>query len=89
MIVSGSDLRADAHNLARQFGSQASTPIDDAPADLNVNAVFISRQRDGHDELAIRALGAQKNVGFEKPVGLTVAEADAVATDLDRAAPEG
>lgn len=80
---------ADAHDLTRRSGAQASTSVDEVLSDTDIDAVFIATRHDSHAELAVRALEAGKHVWLEKPVGLTVAEVDAVAAAYEAAAPRG
>jgi len=80
---------ADAQDLARRFGAQASTSVEQVLANPDVGAVFIATRHDSHAELAVRALEAGKHVWLEKPVGLTVAEVDSVSAAYEVAASRG
>jgi predicted dehydrogenase len=80
---------ADAQDLARRFSGQASTSVEQVLADPDVDAVFIATRHDSHADLAVRALEARKHVWLEKPVGLTVAEVDAVSAAYEAATTRG
>lgn len=60
--------------------------IFDAPA---VNTVVIATRHDSHASLTTRALDAGKHVFVEKPLGLTLAEVDAVEAAFDAASARG
>jgi predicted dehydrogenase len=72
---------AQAERMARQFGFQRAT--DDwraLIADPGVDAVSITTPNRMHPEMAIAALAAGKHVWCEKPMALTLSQAEAMAT---------
>ena len=64
---------ARRHKIARAY-----SVADELIHDEDVDAVYIATPPDSHAELAIRALNAGKPVLVEKPIALTVKEADAM-----------
>jgi len=64
---------AKRHKIARAY-SGADELIDDP----EVNAIYIATPPDSHAELTIQALQAKKPVLVEKPIALTVQDADAM-----------
>jgi len=64
---------AERHNIERAYSD-----ADELIHDDDVDAVYIATPPDSHAELAIRALNVGKPVLVEKPIALTVEEADAM-----------
>jgi predicted dehydrogenase len=76
--------RADA--AARQYGfRKPSQDWADVLADPEVHAVSITAPNSLHRELGVAAAEAGKHVWIEKPVGLTAADARAIAAAVSRA----
>ncbi|OJX75420.1 Gfo/Idh/MocA family oxidoreductase [Leifsonia sp. 71-9] len=62
------------------------TELDEALTDPAVTIVSICTPTPDHADLAVRALAAGRHVLLEKPIALTVADAERVAAAADRAA---
>ena len=78
---------ASARATAARFGSaSASTDVETAIADPDVDAVMIATRHDSHADLVCRALRAGKHVFVEKPLTIEHGELDAVAEALADAA---
>lgn len=66
--------------LAEQYGARAFRSVDEVLADPQVDAVLISTPPMSHAELTMRALQAGKHVLLEKPMTLTVSEAEEIVS---------
>ncbi len=75
--------RARAVDLAPQ--ARTTAQVEDVLAAADVDAVIVATPSSTHAALAIRALGAGKHVLVEKPLALSVADAEAVAAAAARA----
>jgi predicted dehydrogenase len=69
-----------AAKVAATVGAAATTELDAAVADPEVDAVDICLPTALHREWAERALSAGKHVFLEKPIALTIEDADAIVT---------
>jgi predicted dehydrogenase len=67
-----------ARDLGQQYSVPATATLDDLLADAAIQAVYIAVPHDRLAPLAQRALGAGKHVLVEKPMALTLADADAL-----------
>lgn len=68
-----------AASVARQWGAAyATTELEKALEDPEVDAVLIGTRHDSHADLTLKALRAGKHVLVEKPLALTAAEVAAV-----------
>ena len=66
-----------AAEAARKFGSeQASTDVEAALNDVDVNTVVIATRHSSHADLASRALSAGKHVFVEKPLAIDTEQLD-------------
>ncbi|GAB4439765.1 MAG: inositol 2-dehydrogenase [Anaerolineae bacterium] len=74
-----------AEAFAVRAGAQAVGDVAALLADVSLDAVYILTRHDSHPELTIRAVVAGKAVFCEKPLALTVAEADAVVSQVESA----
>lgn len=72
--------------LASQVGGQGTTDLEEVLADPLVDAVLVCVPTGLHKDVAIEALRAGKRVLCEKPVALTLAEADAMIAAAAEAA---
>ena len=74
-VVSGSGDRtatwAQEHGIAKHTAS-----LEDALADADAGAVYISSTNEKHHAQAMAAIAAGKHVLCEKPLGMTIAEAE-------------
>ncbi|MFM9591171.1 Gfo/Idh/MocA family protein [Streptomyces scabiei] len=79
-----------AEEAARQFGF-ASTPRDwrEVAADARIQAVSITAPNFLHREIGVAMAEAGKHIWIEKPVGLTAADARAVADAATRSGVQG
>jgi D-xylose 1-dehydrogenase (NADP+, D-xylono-1,5-lactone-forming) len=71
---------AAAHGVPRSFGS-----YDALLASADIDVVYVSLPNHLHAEWATRAVEAGKHVLCEKPLALTVADVDAIASAAERA----
>ncbi|MEE8475349.1 MAG: bi-domain-containing oxidoreductase [Myxococcota bacterium] len=70
---------ASARRAAERFGfERCATDPESVLSDPAVDLIFVATRHDTHAELAVRALRSGKAVWLEKPVGLTLGEADSV-----------
>jgi predicted dehydrogenase len=72
------DVPKRAREVAEKLGVKAFASVEAALADGRVTAVAIAAPNDLHAPLALAALDAGKHVLLEKPMALTVAEAEEV-----------
>jgi myo-inositol 2-dehydrogenase / D-chiro-inositol 1-dehydrogenase len=77
-----------AARLAGPLGADSTTDIDEALADERVEAVAITSTSTAHADLVQRAAAAGKAVWCEKPMAMTLAEADAAIAACEQAAVE-
>lgn len=84
VAVDVDELRARAFADAFQAES-ATTDLASALERDDVDAVIIATANDRHAELSIQALDAGKHVMVQKPMALTLAEADRMIAAADRA----
>jgi UDP-N-acetylglucosamine 3-dehydrogenase len=70
--------------LAGELGAEATSDLDAAIADPDVDAVDVCLPTALHRQAVERALAAGKHVFIEKPIGLTAADADAIITAAER-----
>src|SRR5579871_6441478 len=75
---------ARAQAAAQALSADAFATVDDALTDERVQAVAIAVPNDRHAEVAHAALSAGKHVLLEKPMALTVHDAEAVASAAQR-----
>src|SRR3954470_457975 len=75
-----------AARLAGPLGADSTTDIDEALADERVEAVAITSTSSAHADLVQRAAAAGKAVWCEKPMAMSLAEADAAVAACERAA---
>jgi predicted dehydrogenase len=74
-----------ARTVAREAGAELSEDLDAAIADPEVDAVDICLPTPLHREYAEKALAAGKHVFLEKPIALTLEDADAIVAAAARA----
>lgn len=72
-------------SLASASDARWATDLDQALADPEVTVVSVCTPTPSHAELAIRALEAGRDVLLEKPIALTLADAERVADAASRA----
>ena len=77
---------AKAEALARRFGGRVHKSLDSLLDDAAVDAVSINSPQSVHAEQVIAAADAGKHIFCEKPLGLAVAELDAMEKAVRRAA---
>ena len=70
--------------IAEQLGARATTDLDEAIVDPYVDAVDICLPTGLHREAAERAFAAGKHVLLEKPIALTLDDADAILAAAER-----
>jgi 1,5-anhydro-D-fructose reductase (1,5-anhydro-D-mannitol-forming) len=83
-VVSGSAERASDYAAAHGIG-RSTTIAAEALADPATDAVYISSTNEKHHAQALAAIAAGKHVLCEKPLAMTVAEADQMVTAAARA----
>jgi predicted dehydrogenase len=74
------DIFAHQFNIAKRYGS-----TDDLLADSQVEAVYIANATENHAKSALAALKACKAVLCEKPIGISLAEAEEISAEAKRA----
>ncbi|MGA8258267.1 MAG: Gfo/Idh/MocA family oxidoreductase [Nocardioides sp.] len=92
LVAVGSRSQASAGSFAATHGGRAHTGYDSLVADPNVDVVYVASPHGQHLEHARLALQAGKHVLCEKPLTVTVAQAEAlmsVAREHDRFLMEG
>lgn len=78
-LVAVYDVRSDlAEDLATMPGARVVGSLDDLLAAPDVDAVYICVPHRLHRDVAVRAASAGKHVFVEKPMGVTVADAEAI-----------
>ena len=75
-----------AHRLAGPLDAASTTDIDAALADERLEAVAITSSSTAHADLVQRAAAAGKAVWCEKPMAMTLAQADAAIAACEQAA---
>jgi len=79
------DLNQDAnHDVARQFSVRAATSLDELLR-ADVDVVYIATPANLHYEQAMKCAQARKHVFCEKPLGMTVEEAERMVAACRRA----
>ncbi len=76
--------RERAAKVADSLGAEATTDIDAVLADPGIDAVDICLPTPLHREVTERALAAGKHVFLEKPIALTLEDADAIMRAAER-----
>jgi len=66
------------HAQAQGLGVKGYTSLDELMADRDVDAVIIATPHPSHCEITLKAASAGKHVFTEKPMSVTLAEADAM-----------
>jgi len=78
-LVAAADPRQEARTrFTAEFGGNAYASVDELLRDARVDAVYIATPHQFHAEHAIAAAKAGKHVLVEKPMALTIAEAEAM-----------
>lgn len=86
LVVVADMLGEAAQRLAESLGVDHTADIDAALADDRVEAVAITSSSTAHADLVQRAAAAGKAVWCEKPMAMTLAEADSAIAACDKAA---
>lgn len=86
LVVVADPFGEAAQRLAERLGTESTVDIDAALADERVEAVAITSSSTAHADLVQRAAAAGKAVWCEKPMALTLAEADAANAACEQAA---
>lgn len=73
-----------ARTLCAKFGGQAADDLESLLADPAVDIVIVCTPNDTHAELAVRVAEAGKHLLLEKPITLTVEEADQAIAAFER-----
>ncbi|MFF4833335.1 Gfo/Idh/MocA family protein [Streptomyces sp. NPDC001315] len=90
LVTVAEDVPGRAEEAAAQFGFAATTgDWREVAADPRVQAVSITAPNFLHREIGVAMAEAGKHIWIEKPVGLTVADADAVADAVAKAGVQG
>jgi predicted dehydrogenase len=78
-------VEAAAQSYLRDYGGEyATTEAEKILADPRIQAVYICTRHDSHAALAIAAARAGKHILIEKPLALTIAECEAIASEVER-----
>ncbi|HEX4194698.1 MAG TPA: Gfo/Idh/MocA family oxidoreductase, partial [Stellaceae bacterium] len=78
-LVAAADPRPEAQQrFSEEFGGKGYATVDELLRDARVEAVYIATPHQFHAEQAIAAARAGKHVLVEKPMALTLAEAEAM-----------
>lgn len=77
--------RDKAEKLAQQHGAQVYDTVEQLLADPRIDAVSITSSQQVHAEQVIAAAKAGKHIMCEKPLGLTIAEFDAMEKAVKKA----
>ncbi|MGV9291524.1 Gfo/Idh/MocA family protein [Streptomyces sp. NPDC003719] len=90
LITVADEVPGRAEEAAAQFGfASATRDWREVAADPRVGAVSITAPNFLHREIGVAMAGAGKHIWIEKPVGLTVADARAVAAAVSAAGVQG
>jgi predicted dehydrogenase len=73
-----------AAKVAATVGAESSTDLDATIADPDIDAVDICLPTPLHRQAAVQALDAGKHVVLEKPIALTMGDADAIVAAAER-----
>ena len=73
-----------AQRVAESIGAELTTDVDAAIRDPDVDAVDVCVPTPLHRELAERSFEAGKHVFLEKPIALTISDADAIVAAAER-----
>lgn len=74
-----------AASLAREFGVEYTTSLDEILGDPSIDAVVVAVPHHLHAEVTVRAAEASKHVIVEKPLATTLADADTMIEACRRA----
>lgn len=85
LVVVADPFGAAAERLAKPLGADSTTDVDAALADERVEAVVITSASTVHADLVQRAAAAGKAVWCEKPMAMSLAEADSAVAACERA----
>jgi myo-inositol 2-dehydrogenase / D-chiro-inositol 1-dehydrogenase len=69
-----------AESLAARYGANATTDVDELIDDADLDAVAITAIAAAHSDLIVKAAGAGKAIFCEKPMALTLEDADRAIT---------
>ena len=72
-LIAVHDIKEERNTLAEERGIKAYRTLDEILADDRIDIITIATPNDVHEELAIKAMAAGKNVISEKPVTLSAA----------------
>src|SRR6185437_2782155 len=78
-LAGAADPRAEARErVAREFGAPAHASVEALCADPSIDAIYVATPNEHHAAHAIAAASAGKHVLVEKPMAISLAEADAM-----------
>ena len=84
-IYAGADLRPQAlTEFERRYGGKTYRTAEELCADPDVEAVWIATPNHLHSQNAIVAANAGKHINLRKPMGVTMAECEAVQAAVDK-----